>query len=71
MTILEMGKDDVKTRLEAYDKEVQGRLWDDGFECRHKMENAFSIDDEDEDQDMEPIDPSSRQKDMMNMWEHK
>jgi hypothetical protein len=33
MTILEMRKDDIKTCLEAYDMEVQGRLWDDGFEC--------------------------------------
>jgi hypothetical protein len=57
MTILEMRKDDVKTRLDAYDMEVQGRLRDDGFECRHEVENAFYIDDE-EDEEMDPIDPS-------------
>ena len=52
-----MMKDDIKERMTAYDEEVQGRLRDDGFECRHEMENAFYIDDK-EDENVEPEEPT-------------
>ena len=56
LTQIEMMKDDIKVRLEEYDNEVQGRLRDDGYECRHEYENAFYIDDEDE--GLEPEEPN-------------
>ena len=56
LTQVEMMKDDIKARLEAFDNEVQGRLRDDGFECRHEFENAFYIDDEDD--GLEPEEPN-------------
>ena len=56
VTKLEMMKDDIKTRLETYDDEINGRLRDDGFECRHEMENAFYIDDEED--NVEPEEPN-------------
>jgi hypothetical protein len=57
-----MMKDDIKSKMESYDDEVNGRLRDEGFECRHEYENAFYI--EDEDKAMEP-------EHTMNMSEHK
>jgi hypothetical protein len=59
MTHIEMMKDDIKQRLEAYDTEVNGRLRDEGFECRHEYENAFYIDDEED--EYEPEEPSEIQ----------
>jgi hypothetical protein len=56
MTIVEMMKDDIKSKMESYDDEVNGRLRDEGFECRHEYENAFYI--EDEDKAMEPEEPN-------------
>jgi hypothetical protein len=47
-TIAERMKDKMKAKMEAYDNEVNGRLHDDGFECRHKYKNEFYIDDNDE-----------------------
>jgi hypothetical protein len=57
VTKLEMMKDEIKLKMEAYNNEVQGRLHDKGFECRHEMENAFYIDDEDFDE-VEPEEPT-------------
>jgi hypothetical protein len=56
MTIVEMMKDDIKSKMESYDDEVNGRLRDEGFECRQEYENAFYI--EDEDEAMEPEEPN-------------
>ena len=53
LTQLEMMKDDIKQCLEEYDDEVRGRLRDEGFECRHEHENAFYIDDEDDELESE------------------
>jgi hypothetical protein len=36
MTIVEMMKDNIKSKMESYDDEVNGRLRDEGFECRHE-----------------------------------
>jgi hypothetical protein len=49
MTIVERMKEEMKAKMEAYDNEVNGRLRDDGFECRHEYENAFYINDDVED----------------------
>jgi hypothetical protein len=57
VTKLEMVQDEIKHKMEAYNNEVQGRLRDEGFECRHEMENAFYIDDEDLDK-VEPEEPT-------------
>jgi hypothetical protein len=54
---MEMMKDKIKTRLDGYDNEVNGRLRNDGFECRHEYENAFYIDNEEG--DMEPEEPTN------------
>jgi hypothetical protein len=56
LTQIEMMKDDIKARLEAIENEIQGRLRDDGFECRHEYENAFYIDDDDD--ELEPEEPN-------------
>jgi hypothetical protein len=56
VTKLEAMKDDIKAKMADFDNEVQGRLRDEGFECRHEVENAFYIDDEDDDE-MEPEEP--------------
>ena len=56
LTKIEMMKDEIKTQLDEYDNEVNGRLRDEGFECRHEMENAFYIDDEEE--EFEPEEPT-------------
>jgi hypothetical protein len=56
MTIVEMMKDDIKNKMESYNDEVNGRLRDEGFECRHEYENAFYI--EDEEEAMEPEEPN-------------
>jgi hypothetical protein len=56
MMIVEMMKDDIKSKMESYDDEVNGRLRDEGFECRHEYENAFYV--EDEDKAMEPEEPN-------------
>jgi hypothetical protein len=49
MTIIERMKDEIKSKMEAYDNEVGGRLRDEGFECRHEYENVFYIEDKDDD----------------------
>jgi hypothetical protein len=58
MTLIEMQKDDMKLRMEAYDKEVGGRLRDEGFHCRHEYENAFFIEDEEDDEVADPEEPT-------------
>jgi hypothetical protein len=55
-TIVEMMKDDIKSKMESYNNEVNGRLQDEGFEYWHKYKNAFYI--EDEDEAMEPEEPN-------------
>lgn len=57
LTQLEMMKENIKTRLEEYDKEIHGHLRDEGFECCHEMENSFYVDDE-SDIKVEPEEPS-------------
>ena len=57
VTMAEMMKDDIKAKMEAYDNEVNGRLREDGFECRHEYENAFYIEDEGE-VPVEPEEPN-------------
>jgi hypothetical protein len=56
MTIVKRIKEDIQAKTEAYENEVGGCLQDDGFECRHEYENAFYI--EDEEEDMEPEEPA-------------
>jgi hypothetical protein len=56
MTIVEMMKDNIKRKMESYDDEVNGRLRNEGFECRHEYENAFYIEDEDEAMEQEQPD---------------
>jgi hypothetical protein len=46
MTIVEHMKDKMKAKMEVYNSEVNGRLRHDGFECCHKYENTFYIDNE-------------------------
>jgi hypothetical protein len=75
LTQIEMMKDEIKTRLDEYDNEVNGRLRNEGFECWHEYENAFYIDDEEG--DMEPEEPTNipdmntRRKPLMSILEHK
>jgi hypothetical protein len=40
---LEMMQDEIKQKMEAFNNAVQGWLQNKGFECWHKMENAFYI----------------------------
>jgi hypothetical protein len=56
LTQLEIMKDEIKARLEQFDDKVNGQLRNEGFECRHKYENAFYIDDNEG--DMEPEEPN-------------
>jgi hypothetical protein len=56
LTQVEMMKDEIKAWLEAIDNEIHGRLRDDRFECRHEYENAFYINDEED--DLEPEEPN-------------
>jgi hypothetical protein len=57
MTLIEMQKDKIKTRMEAYDNEVGGRLRNDSFQCWHKYENAFFIEDEEDNEIVYPKEP--------------
>jgi hypothetical protein len=50
VTQLEMMQDEIKQKMEAFNNKVPGQLQNKGFECWHKMENAFYIDDEDVDE---------------------
>jgi hypothetical protein len=58
MTLIEMQKDKMKLRMEAYNKEVRGRLRDEGSHCRHEYENAFFIEDEEDDEVVDPEEPT-------------
>jgi hypothetical protein len=62
VTKLEMMQDEIKLKMEAYNNEVQELLCDEGFECRHEMENAFYIDDKDIDEVLEPEEPTEIDK---------
>jgi hypothetical protein len=62
VTKLEMMQDDIRQKMEAYKSKIQGRLQDKGFKCRHELENAFFIDDEDDDEVAEQEDPAGIDK---------
>jgi hypothetical protein len=57
VTKLEMMQYEIKQKMEAFNNEVQGPLQNKGFDCRHKMENAFYINNEDVDE-VEPEEPT-------------